>query len=131
MKRVLILVALMGMPAYPVLFARAGADFTGRWTMKECTAAYANEYSRCTLELVQRGSYVTGCATYTDKWETWRCPVAGPVRNGVFEMKWKGETKFWRGTARLWFAGDALRGEYRREDVMSSGVQYCMGERIR
>ncbi len=129
MKRLVIAVVLMGIPLYPALFARAGADFSGRWTMQECDATYTHPYSRCTLELEQRGGFVTGTASYGDEYETWRCPVRGPVVDGVFEMKWKGETKYWRGTARLWFVGDGLRGEYKREDVSNTAVQYCRGRR--
>lgn len=131
MKRSVAVVAagLMGLPFYPALFARTGDDFSGRWEMEECDAAYARRYSRCELELEQRGTVVAGTARYGDEHERWTCAVKGRVVDGVLEMKWKGETKYWRGTARLRKHGEGLRGEYRREDVEGSGTQWCRGVR--
>jgi hypothetical protein len=129
MKSVLAAMVLIGLPIWPAVFARSADAFDGVWTMEECDAAYARRYSTCTLELEQRGEVVVGRSWYRDEWEQWTCDVRGRVKDGVLDLKWMGATKYWRGTARLWVHDGGLRGEYRREDVEGTGVQYCRGAR--
>ena len=101
------------------------SDFSGRWLMSETDPECAHAYSRCWVEIEQRGDRVTLRAR--GEGGDWTCDGRGEVLGKRLRFRWLGERKNWRGWAEVERTGDELRGTYGREDVSAPGVQYCKG----
>lgn len=106
---------------------RKAPDFSGRWLMHETDPECKHSYSRCTVEIDQRGDRVTLRAW--GEGNDWTCEGRGVVENGRLKFRWMGQQKNWRGWAEWERRGDEVRGTYQRDDTAGAAVQYCRGTR--